>query len=171
MLTTGLVPALIEISPYTTLDPAPGAPADPSELQQSVRFNSAVQEIEPQHVETSAVPFARPADHAPYGNPSDITPEELKALSKSLKACPLQERRMGIFAYEPYSLPVSRVSASIVHLHSFGANPCVPYFNTALYWLPRHCPLLLLWRIGQLPLSLTCHPQCPLWERSFYGMG
>jgi hypothetical protein len=118
MLTVALRP-LLEISPHTKFPENPAAQASPSEAHQSVRFNSAVQEIAPPHIETSIVPTSRPADHVSVGDlgdPSDITPEELKALSKSLKACPLQERRMGIFSYEPYSLPVSRVSASVAFL-------------------------------------------------------
>ncbi|KAB5572043.1 hypothetical protein GE09DRAFT_1216643 [Coniochaeta sp. 2T2.1] len=102
------------ISPHTTttLNPPPPQAAPSEVLSPSVRFNSAVQEIAPQQNNTApgAVPnFSRPTiDHGSLGDPADITPDELKALSKSLKACPLQERRMGIFSYEPYSLPVSR---------------------------------------------------------------
>ncbi|OIW31985.1 Pkinase-domain-containing protein [Coniochaeta ligniaria NRRL 30616] len=80
-----------------------------TEVHPSVRFNSTVQEIAPELSATGSDPnYSHPADHVSLGDLSAVTPEDLRALSKSLKACPLQERRMGIFAYEPYSLPASR---------------------------------------------------------------
>lgn len=42
----------------------------------------------------------------------EVTPEDLRELSKSLQGRHLQERRMNIFAFEPFSLPASRVRIS-----------------------------------------------------------
>lgn len=88
------------------------------ELPPSVRFSSAVEEFapEPDHY-SSSVPAAeqqQQSSNGSLGNPGDITPDQIKDIARSLNrtACPMQERRMGMFSYEPYSLPVSRVSAN-----------------------------------------------------------
>jgi hypothetical protein len=78
-----------------------------AEPQHAVRFRSAVEEIVPTTVLISSTPDHH---HVATGNPEEIiTPEQIKALSQSLRVSPLQERRMNIFSYEPLSLPASRV--------------------------------------------------------------
>lgn len=106
---------LLEISPHTTVNPnttqVNATEVEPSEVHPSVRFKSAVQEISPEST-TSRGSFSKHShhiDHVALGV-SEVTPDDIRALSQSLKSCPLQERRLGIFSYEPYSLPVSRVS-------------------------------------------------------------
>jgi hypothetical protein len=83
-----------------------------SHVNPSVRFNSSVEEIAPEPNYSNAEPAEQQLkDHVPLESPGDYTAEEVKALARSLKSSlPLQERRLGMFSYEPYSLPVSRVS-------------------------------------------------------------
>ncbi|KAK0715643.1 kinase-like domain-containing protein [Lasiosphaeris hirsuta] len=71
----------------------------------AVRFKSTIEEIAPD--DTSAACHSAIAD-APLGDPGEVTPEQIRDLTKRLKACPLQERRMNIFSYEAFSLPPSR---------------------------------------------------------------
>ncbi|KAF3767756.1 Pkinase-domain-containing protein [Cryphonectria parasitica EP155] len=70
----------------------------------TVRFNSTVQEINPQHCLSQSPPSTSQDDRV-----GEVTPEDLKALSKSLQGNRLQEKRMNIFSFEAYSLPASRV--------------------------------------------------------------
>ncbi len=74
-----------------------------------MRFRSVVEEISPE-----ANALAPSSNEAPQtlGDPGEVSPEDLRALSKSLRASPLQERRMNIFGYEAFSLPASRVCTS-----------------------------------------------------------
>lgn len=68
----------------------------------TVRFASNNEEIEPATIDC--------LDQVP--SPQNIPPEEqaqLKELSKTLHGAHLQERRMSHFAFEPVSLPASRV--------------------------------------------------------------
>lgn len=67
-----------------------------------MRFKSTVQEIDPQHTLSNSPPTTD--EHV-----GEVTPEDIKALSKSLQGNQLQERRMNIFSFEAYSLPASRV--------------------------------------------------------------
>lgn len=67
-----------------------------------VRFASTNEEIEPQHVEE--LDFK-----APPNKRSDTDEAQLKELSQSLHGSYLQGRRMSQFAFEPVSLPASRV--------------------------------------------------------------
>jgi hypothetical protein len=87
-----------------------------SHVNPSVRFNSSVQEIAPEPIYSnpeSAEQQLKDHVEVPLGSPGEYTAEEVKALARSLKSSlPLQERRLGMFSYEPYSLPVSRVSHS-----------------------------------------------------------
>lgn len=130
---------------YATLDPAaarhsqlqpPNSNGNSnSEPAPTVRFNSTVEEFNAP--EATSTESASPADNRAENGKAleesaEITSEELRALSKSLRgaACPLQERRMNHFAYEPFSLPASRVclkkgpaSPSFV--------PCSPYLLSA----------------------------------------
>jgi hypothetical protein len=68
-----------------------------------VRFASVNEEIEPEN-------SLEPLDSAPptqeITNSKDAT---IKELTKTLQGSHLQERRMSHFAFEPVSLPVSRV--------------------------------------------------------------
>lgn len=87
---------------------APESPADPKadeSIGPTVRFKSTVQEIDPQQSST----FSDDSTLSNNDPAAEVTPEEIRALSKSLQANRLQERRMNIFSFEPYSLPASRV--------------------------------------------------------------
>jgi hypothetical protein len=93
------------------LDVAHNATPDASSEQQpqsspAVRFKSTIEEIAP---DDSTAPCPADIKRLSLGDPGEVTPEQLRDLSKKLKACPLQERRMNIFSYEAFSLPASRV--------------------------------------------------------------
>lgn len=95
---------------------APNAPSDNREPrfnpQPAVRFKSAVEEIAPTAREPSYATSGMaesPEESGEPGEPADDTADQLRALSKSLRGCHLQEQRMNIFSYQPYSLPASRV--------------------------------------------------------------
>ncbi|KAK1968112.1 Pkinase-domain-containing protein [Colletotrichum sublineola] len=75
----------------------------------AVRFASSVQEIAPTVTTTSPTDTHSPTDAATGASLAEVTPDELRALSKSLQSAPLQQRRMNVFGFEPYSLPASRV--------------------------------------------------------------
>ncbi|KAK3390574.1 kinase-like domain-containing protein [Podospora didyma] len=79
-----------------------------SQSPPAVRFKSTIEEIAPNDA-TRAVPAA--AEGFSLGDPAEVTPEQIRDLSDRLKACPLQERRMNIFSYEPFSLPASRTAS------------------------------------------------------------
>lgn len=72
----------------------------------AVRFKSTIEEIDPEDASKS-LPLANGVS---LGEPGQVTPEDIRDLSERLRAsgCPLQERRMNIFSYEPVSLPPSR---------------------------------------------------------------
>ncbi|KAF4636617.1 hypothetical protein G7Y89_g1468 [Cudoniella acicularis] len=76
-----------------------------AEGSSTVRFASVNEEIEPASIDSlESVP-----------QPSDISgneQEKLKELSKTLHGTHLQERRMSHFAFEPVSLPASRVPSN-----------------------------------------------------------
>ncbi|KAK3944930.1 Serine/threonine-protein kinase oca2 [Diplogelasinospora grovesii] len=74
----------------------------------AVRFKSAVEEISPRATATNSSATVKDGS---LGEPGAVTPEQIRALSKSLRACPIQERRMNIFSYEPFSLPASRTAS------------------------------------------------------------
>lgn len=75
--------------------------------QSQVRFKPTIEEIAPDNRSTED--SHPPAHGASLGNPGEVTPADIHALSDRLRICPLQERRMNIFSYEPVSLPPSRV--------------------------------------------------------------
>lgn len=86
---------------------APDGAADPKTEESvgpTVRFKSTVQEIDPQQSRTLSY-----SAHSNNDPAAEVTPEDIRALSKSLQGHRLQERRMNIFSFEPYSLPASRV--------------------------------------------------------------
>ena len=81
------------------VQPGPGA----------VRFSSNLQEIEPDHNLDAASTLT--PDNSRRGEAlSPEAQEEIRSLSKSLHDSQLQHGRMSNFAFEPVSLPVSRVS-------------------------------------------------------------
>ncbi|KAL2189331.1 Pkinase-domain-containing protein [Thermothelomyces heterothallicus CBS 203.75] len=83
--------------------------ADNQHNQQSqVRFKSTIEEIAPDNATSTTFPLA---GGATLGSPSEVTPEDIRKLSNRLRVCPLQERRMNIFSYEPVSLPPSRTAS------------------------------------------------------------
>lgn len=75
----------------------------------TVRFSSVKQEISPEQLFQSqpvgAVPGREPRDDIP-----EEAQEELRNLAVSLQKSRLQTKRLGDFAFDPVSLPVSRVS-------------------------------------------------------------
>lgn len=91
----------------------------PRDAPGSVRFSSAVEEIEPA-IEPQASP-TQPAASSPLTtttNTSDrfdtfneVAADQIKAFQKSMHGLPLQERRMSTFGFEAFSLPASRVRA------------------------------------------------------------
>ncbi|KAL2255899.1 hypothetical protein VTK26DRAFT_2510 [Humicola hyalothermophila] len=91
----------------TTVD-APNDLQSQPQSQLAVRFKSTVEEIGPQDATTTYPPQAHGVT---FENPGQVTPEQIRELSNRLRACPLQERRMSIFSYEPVSLPVSRATS------------------------------------------------------------
>ena len=96
------------------MDPSKGVPtkeqtaAEPSGPH-AVRFSSKNQEIEPEHslhtIATLTSENSRSEDAL-----SPEAKEELRNLSRTLQESQLQHGRMSHFAFEPVSLPVSRVS-------------------------------------------------------------
>jgi hypothetical protein len=102
------------IAPDTAVDRSSEDNAGPA-----VRFKSTVQEIDPQ------LPLSELS--APGGDHAGdfVTPEDIRALSKSLQGHRLQERRMNNFAFEPYSLPASRVRLDLFRLlYMFRTSLC-----------------------------------------------
>ncbi|KAK4223766.1 putative nitrogen permease reactivator protein [Podospora fimiseda] len=89
-------PQLLTLTESAIESEIPSSPA--------VRFKSTIEEIAPDNA--ASCPQQQ---HVSLGDPSQVSPEELRDLSDRLKACPLQERRMNIFSYDPISLPASRV--------------------------------------------------------------
>ncbi|KAK3368887.1 kinase-like domain-containing protein [Lasiosphaeria ovina] len=78
----------------------------------AVRFKSTIEEIVTGDAESDSPAGAATATPFSLGEPGDnVTPEQIRHLSDRLKACPLQERRMNIFSYEPFSLPASRTAS------------------------------------------------------------
>lgn len=88
-----------------------------------VRFASNVEEITPVLPEASTSPVERDESSAF----TEVTCDQIKALSKCLHGRPLQERRMNIcHHFETFSLPPSRVRS------------CAPPLHTC--FLPRRSP-------------------------------
>ena len=76
---------------------------------QGVRFSSVLQEIEPEHsIHTGPTSTSKES-----GSNEQFSPEaweEIRKLSKGLQHSNLEHRITNNFAFEPVSLPVSRVS-------------------------------------------------------------
>ncbi|TFB03118.1 Serine/threonine-protein kinase oca2 [Trichoderma ghanense] len=91
------------------------ASSKPRDGPGSVRFSSAVEEIEPQ------APLAQPeasstlttttntSDH--FDTFNEVAADQIKAFQKSMHGLPLQERRMSTFGFEAFSLPASRINS------------------------------------------------------------
>jgi hypothetical protein len=83
--------------------------AGDQEQPQSVRFSDIHEEIEPVKALGPVVSISGTGEQ----RDDELSPEaqeELRALSKTLQQSRCQARRMANFAYEPVSLPPSRVS-------------------------------------------------------------
>jgi hypothetical protein len=89
--------------------PKPAAGAEDDQNAPAVRFASTVEEIAPPPEAQRTKESSTSATDTAGAELPEVTPEELRALSKSLQGRHLQERRMNIFAFEPFSLPASRV--------------------------------------------------------------
>lgn len=89
---------------------APGQSANPEDgaHEHAVRFNSVLQEIEPEHSLNTVATLSQEGSK-PEEPLSPEAQEEIRSLSQSLQQTHLQHRRMSNFAFEPVSLPVSRV--------------------------------------------------------------
>ncbi|KAK7927744.1 hypothetical protein PG985_004742 [Apiospora marii] len=87
--------------------------AKPQDAAPAVRFASKVEEISPGNLQSSAGPSNDSARET-----SEVTPEQIKALSTSLHGVKLQEQRMKGYSFEPFSLPASRVPSHEDSLHT-----------------------------------------------------
>ena len=84
------------------------------------RFSSAVQEFSPTEAPgADESPAAAP--DAPASESQEVTPEQLRAFTKSLHGPLLQERRMNTYQFEAFSLPPSRVSRCLFFFRLRGA--------------------------------------------------
>lgn len=89
----------------------------------AVRFASVNQEIEPDQTLQSQVPSSseRQEQAEPIGNEWDLNAkDELRSLAISLEKSQLQESRLRHFAFEPVSLPATRVR--ILHMVYLAAH-------------------------------------------------
>lgn len=89
--------------------------SETSSQPQAVRFASVNEEIEPAHSLQSFSSF--PSGQAI--SDTDLSPdaqEEIRNLSIELQNSHLQKRRMSNFAFEPVSLPASRVCSSDLNI-------------------------------------------------------
>ncbi|OAR02895.1 hypothetical protein LLEC1_05881, partial [Akanthomyces lecanii] len=75
----------------------------------AVRFSSAVQEFSPTEDGPGADDSPAAAPDAPASESQEVTPEQLRAFTRSLHGPLLQERRMNTYQFEAFSLPPSRV--------------------------------------------------------------
>jgi hypothetical protein len=116
----------------------------------TVRFSSVKQEISPeqsfQSQPVGVVPGREPRDDIP-----EEAQEELRNLAMSLQKSRLQTKRLGDFAFDPVSLPVSRVS-----LYDYGncMEPKPSAVKTKRHYTERRLITLNFWGISfrNLPL-------------------
>ena len=87
---------------------APHTQSEEPPLQPAVRFASVNQEIEPTHSLQAPV-TAESEDLARNNEISPEDQEQLRTMSRNLNESQLQRNRMSNYAFEPVSLPVSRV--------------------------------------------------------------
>ncbi len=95
--------------------PPPAASREPSALP-AVRFASRNLEIEPSQSLQASTTLATD-DSIPNSEISSEAREEIRSISRGLHNSQLQQRRMSNFAFEPVSLPVSRVSNCVLALN------------------------------------------------------
>jgi hypothetical protein len=101
-----------------------------SSTPQGVRFASGVQEIEPVH---SIHQLVDRSGHE-VRSTEDLTPEakeEIRNLAVTLQKSKLQESRMSNYAFEPMSLPPSRVGLQIIRSQSF-CSACISHTSSSL---------------------------------------
>jgi hypothetical protein len=127
----------------------------------SVRFASVNEEIEPSR-SMQALISASPEEQPPRPeNLSSDTEDELRSLAVSLQKSNLQETRMRNFAFEPVSLPPSRV-----RINRYVNLPVMPGKRAAdiqIYRTPRGIPLgnqVLEKALGLMGTHHTTHPPC-----------
>ncbi|PGH26991.1 HAL protein kinase [Polytolypa hystricis UAMH7299] len=94
-------------------------PAEPQEPQQTVRFASTNQEIEPAHRLQSRPDLTVESKDETKNNLSPETKEELRSLAMKLQKSRLQETRMRNFAFDPLSLPASRIPSREYSLQGY----------------------------------------------------
>lgn len=76
----------------------------------AVRFSSVNQEIEPERSDSGQLsPIQENTRKSIAGELDPAAKDELRSLAISLEKSPLQEHRLRHFAFEPVSLPPSRV--------------------------------------------------------------
>ena len=97
----------MSIGPAKEEQPSNAPPAG-ANLPQAVRFSSVNQEIEPLH---SLKTTSQASDNA-SNQLSPQAEEEIRQLSLSLHKSHIQQQRMSNFAFEPVSVPVSRVQSN-----------------------------------------------------------
>ncbi|KAI1877178.1 hypothetical protein JX265_000048 [Neoarthrinium moseri] len=100
----------------------------------AVRFASKVEEFGPEAGQTRIEPTKDASSPSSISQPPDVTPEQLRELTKSLAESRLQEQRMKSFSYQPFSLPASRVPS-----HESSLNPTPQQSHTPT---GRHTPSL-----------------------------
>lgn len=128
----------------TQIDPKNVSAGSPT-----VRFASATEEIEPTGLEA--------LDTAPPQTITGQDEERLKELSKSLHGSHLQERRMSHFAFEPVSLPASRVCL-LSYLHVAGCAGIPERGSQAMTTMLFSTKVIIVWE--QLR-SLESFPDLP----------
>ncbi|KAL8807272.1 MAG: hypothetical protein Q9182_000777 [Xanthomendoza sp. 2 TL-2023] len=89
----------------------PAGSVEETQPEQAVRFASVDEEIEP----AQTLPSSTTQDSAQPRPQNPLTPEaqaELRSISLGLHSSQLQQRRMSNFAFEPVSLPPSRMPSN-----------------------------------------------------------
>ncbi|KAL7788725.1 kinase-like domain-containing protein [Trichoderma ceciliae] len=145
----------------------------PRDAPGSVRFSSAVEEIEPQ------TPVAEPvAPLTATTNTSDrfdtfneVAVDQIKAFQKSLHGLPLQERRMSTFGFEAFSLPASRLRDDVnlglrpscktgVHMYPVTSAPnvCIPDSSPYASGYPKPGLMPVIIACVSSPCQLPPHP-------------
>jgi len=108
-----------EGSQWLTNWAAAETPEQDSERSQNVRFADGVQQIEP-------VPkMHQPAKASADRRVDELTPEahdQIRNLALTFQKSNLHESRMSNFAYEPVSMPASRVSHSVFATHRLNSK-------------------------------------------------
>jgi hypothetical protein len=98
------------LSTHDSTEPDSQSAAGQQQQQHAVRFASVNQEIEPEHSESSQLSPIPESARRSIGSELDPTAkDELRSLAITLQKSSLQEHRLRHFAFEPVSLPPSRV--------------------------------------------------------------